>query len=427
MKTAVRAQLSTMMFVEFFVWGAWTVILVTYLMSGMGFSGKQVGAAYGTAAIASMISPFFVGMFADRFFSAQKLLAFLHLLGGALLIFVIPKATTWGAFYGALLAYMLTYMPTLALTNTIALKQMQDPEKEFPPIRLFGTLGWIAVGFLVGYMYLSGDGSLKMVFGKVEAGSDLVEVAQTAIPFKMAGIGAIILGLFSFMLPNTPPQSAGQKITARDILGLDALNLFKDKSFTVFAICSMLICIPLAFYYNFTNQFLGDAGMLNAPAKMTFGQMSEVFFMLVMPFFFKRLGVKKMLLVGMIFWTARYLCFSFGYSQQALILLYLGIIFHGICYDFFFVTGQIYIDQKAPDHLRGSAQGLIAFITLGVGMFIGANVSGMIVDNYTTTVDGVVKQDWGTIWMIPAAMAAVVAIIFALFFKDDKKTAEVTD
>jgi nucleoside transporter len=377
MNLKVRSQLSVMMFIQFFIWGAWAVTMGTYLGS-IGFQGSDIGKAYSTTAWAAIISPFFVGMIADRFFSAERVLGVMHLLG-AVLMYWASTVTEPGMFFWVLLGYALCYMPTLALTNAISFHQMTDPAKQFPGIRVWGTIGWIAVGWIIGPM----------------------AIENTAIPLQIAAGASALMGLFCFVLPHTPPQSAGKKITMSDVLGLKALELMKDPSFAVFVLCSLLICIPLAFYYSFTNLFLNETNMINAAGKMTFGQMSEVFFMLVMPFFFIRLGVKRMLLVGMFAWAARYVLFGYGDNDSMVWMIMIGILLHGICYDFFFVTGQIYVDKKAPVEIRANAQGFLALVTLGLGMVVGANAAGTIVQHY-----GYSDDDYKTIAAEAPAFAA---------------------
>ena len=390
MPSAVRVKLSVMMFLEYFVWGAWYVTMGTWLGS-LGFSGEQIGLTYGTTALAAMISPFFVGMIADRFFATQRLLAVLHALGAIALFYASTRSTFW-PLYSAVLVHTLFYMPTLALTNSLSFRQMKDPGREFPPIRVLGTLGWIVAGLVVGTL----------------------GVEATGRPLQLAAVGSVALAVFCLVLPHTPPHTAG-RVRFRDVLGLDALELMKDRSFAVFVIGSFLVCIPLQFYYAFANPFLNAIGVSNAAGKMTLGQMSELGFMLLMPWFFKRLGVKQLLLVGMAAWVARYILFAYGNNETLVWMLYLGILLHGICYDFFFVTGQIYVDQKAPPTVRAAAQGFITFVTYGVGMLIGSWLSGRVVDAYV--VAGDVGHDWQSIWLVPAAMAAAVLALFALFFR----------
>ena len=390
MTISTRLKLSTMMFLQYFVWGCWYVTMGTWLGQTLRFSGEQIGLAAGTTAVAAMISPFFVGMVADRFLATERILAALHIVGGAIL-FYASMQTSFGPFYGVLLLYTLCYMPTLALSNSLSFHQMTDPGREFPPIRVLGTIGWIAAGLTIGFLGLE----------------------ATAVPLQFGAAASIALGLFCLALPHTPPQRSG-RVGLRDVLGLDALKLLGDPSFAIFVLGSFLVCIPLQFYYAFANPFLNELGVSNAAGKMTLGQMSEIGFMLVMPWFFRRLGVKYMLLVGMLAWTARYAFFAYGNNSDLVWMLYAGILLHGICYDFFFVTGQIYVDRKAPPDLRAAAQGFIAFVTLGVGMFIGSWTSGRVVDAFRLAPDG---HDWHSIWLVPAAGAAIVLVLFALFFR----------
>ena len=393
--TGVRSRLSLMMFLQFFIWGAWIVTLGTYLSKGLQFSDGQIGRAYSTMPWGAIVAPFIVGMIADRFFAAQRVLAFMHLVGGAVMFYAATVTHSLTLFW-VLIAYAVCYNPTLGLVNAIAFNQMENPEKQFPAIRVFGTLGWIVVGLIIGFL-------------RVEA---------TSIPLRIAAGASIALGIFSLFLPDTPPKSLGRKVTVRDVLGLDALALLKQPSFAVFVAGSLLVCIPLAFYYNFTNLFLNEQGVVNAAGKMTMGQMSEVFFMLVMPFFFIRLGVKKMLLFGMLAWAGRYLLFAFGNPQSLVAMYYLGILLHGICYDFFFVTGQIYVDNTAPKTIQAQAQGFIALITYGWGMMIGSNISGLVVAKHATETG----HAWKTIWMLPAGMAIAVIVLFAVFFREPRRS-----
>ena len=401
MTIKVRSQLSVMMFIEFFIWGVWYVTMGTYL-NKIGFSGIEIGSAYSTTCWAAIISPFFVGMIADRFFSGEKVLGIMHIVGAALLYWA-SQVTAPGQFFWVLLLYTLCYMPTIALVNSVSFHQMENPGKEFPNIRVLGTIGWIVAGVIIG----------------------LMKVEDTNMPMKLGALASLLLGVYCFFLPHTPPKAKGQKVTIGDVIGIKTLQLMKERSFAIFILSALLICIPLAFYYSFTNLFLNELGVVNAAGKMTLGQASEVIFMIIMPFMFARLGVKKMLIIGMLAWAARYILFAFGDPAGLQWMLYGGIILHGVCYDFFFVTGFIYVDREAPKEIQSSAQGFIALITYGVGMLIGSWVSGWIVDVYkvTNAAGNVPAHLWKNIWMVPAAMAVFIVIAFALLFKDKKSAA----
>jgi nucleoside transporter len=394
MNLNTRLQLSAMMFLEFFIWGSWYVTMGTYLDKVLHASGTDVGKAYSAMAIATIFSPFFVGMIADRFFAAQKVLGVLHLLGAGLLYF-ITTINDASSFYWIILLYSLCFAPTLALVNSVAFRQMSDTTKQFASIRVLGTIGWIATGWLL-------DNVFKI-------GPD-----QLAFTFKMAAVASVALGLLSFALPDTPPKAKGTKATFAQVLGSDAFVLFKSRSFTVFFISSILICIPLSFYYSLTNLFLTEAGMEKPTRNMTLGQFSEAFFILLIPFFFRKLGVKWMIAVGMIAWSVRFLLFGYGDAGPNLWMLFAGILLHGICFDFFFVTGQIYTDSKAGLKIQSSAQGMITMATYGIGMWIGTLLSGYVKDYFT--VNNIVQ--WKSIWMVPAGIAAAVLIIFVMLFRD---------
>lgn len=382
----------------FFTWGAWYGQMGKYLFTTLKATGDQIGSAYATFSIASIIAPFFVGMIADRFFSAQKVMGVLNLLGAGILYLLIQNQNP-DTFFWYILAYTLTFAPNLALSSSIAMNQMQDPGKEFPAIRVLGTIAWIVVTNIIGF-YGLGD--------------------KVAI-YQIAMFTSVAWGLFSFTLPDTPPKATGPA-TASQILGTDAFVLFKDRSFTIFFISSVLVCIPLAFYYAHANLSLTESNMTNVENKMSLGQASEVFFMLLIPFALQKFGIKKMLIVGLIAWIVRFVCFGNGDGITSEWILYLAIVLHGVCYDFFFVTGQIYTDNKAGVKIKSSAQGLITLATYGIGMGIGSKLSGIVLDNYSLTNSaGEVTHNWNGVWMIPAAIAAVVLILFIIFFKDNTK------
>ncbi|MEZ6319418.1 MAG: MFS transporter [Phycisphaerales bacterium] len=433
----VVTQLSVMMFLQFFLWGAWFVTLGPF-MGAMKFGSVDIANAYTTAPIAAILSPFFLGIIADRFFPSQRVMGVLHVLGGALLL-LAPTMAAKGAegpwpFIGILLAHMICYMPTLGLSNAVAFHAMHNPEKQFPIVRVWGTIGWIVAGLLVGWLMAKQAKTEGLTAAEAEA-------ARASVPvfFYIAGGSGILLGLFSFVLPNTPAPSKGKPVSFGSIVGIDSLRLLKQRSFAVFILCSMLICIPLAAYYSFAGEFATQSGVQNVPIKMTFGQMSEIFFMLVMPFFFIRLGVKWMLAVGMLAWIVRYGLFSIGWGADSTTIAQLimpdgsignltlpwastacilgGIVLHGICYDFFFVTGQIYTERTAPPEVRAQAQGFLVLVTQGIGMLIGNQVFGRLVAHYTTGPEGAHVTNWKSVWAIPAGFALLVLLIFVVLFK----------
>ncbi|HEY9003017.1 MAG TPA: nucleoside permease [Mucilaginibacter sp.] len=399
MTAGIRVKLSTMMFLEFFVWGAWFVTMGTYLTKGLHSTDVQSSTAYATQSFGAIIAPFIIGLIADKYFSAQKILGVLHLLGAALMYYEY-KAPDFAGFYPGILAYMIIYMPTLALVNSVSFKQMADPSKEFPWVRIFGTGGWIVAGLLIGWLQWEQKGTL-------------------ASTFLMASIASLLLGLLSFTLPDTPPAKKGQKTSFGDLIGLDSIGLLKNKSYLVFFVASIAICIPLAFYYDKTNQFLNEVGMKSAAAVQSLGQFSELGFMALMPFLFVRLGVKKMLGLGMLAWALRYVCFAYGDVGSNYWMLIAGIVLHGMCYDFFFVIGYIYTDRLAGDRFKSAAQGFITLATYGVGMLIGFSIAGSVVGHFQTSPT---SHNWQTIWLIPCGIAVAVLLLFMLLFTDRNKT-----
>ncbi|CAG2531631.1 MAG: nucleoside permease [Maribacter dokdonensis] len=404
MKSLVRAQLCFMMFLEFFIWGAWFVTLGTFLGNNLKATDGEIALAFSTQSWGAIIAPFVIGIIADRYFNAERILGVLHILGGVLMYFMYGT-TEFDDFYILVLGYMILYMPTLALVNSVSFNQMKNPAKEFSLVRVFGTLGWVIAGLSISYVFNWDQG--------INIGEGLLRNT-----FLMTAIASAILGVFSFTLPKTPPRAATTgKISFKEILGLDSLTLFKDKNFLIFFMSSVLICIPLAFYYQNANPFLVEIGMNNPTGKMTLGQVSEIAFMLLLPYFFTKFGFKKTILVAMAAWVVRYLLFAFGDVNELGFMLIIGIALHGICYDFFFVSGQIYTDSKAGEKFKSSAQGLITLATYGVGMLIGFWVAGKISTAYVIN-DG--EHIWQTIWMYPAGFALVVFILFAIFFKTEK-------
>jgi nucleoside transporter len=393
----IYTRLSAMMFLEFFIWGAWFVTMGSYLTGGLGFSDGENALAYATQSWGAIIAPFIIGLIADKYVNAERLLGVIHLIGAALM-YLLANATEFTGFYPYLLLYMILYMPTLALVNAISFRQIDDPARRFGLIRFWGTVGWIIAGLLIsyGFDWDSQAGFLRNTF-------------------TMAAVASLVLGIFSFTLPATPPQKGAGGGGLRDALGLDALALLRDRNFLVFFVASVLICIPLAFYYQHANQFLTEIEVANAAGIQTLGQVSEVLFMLLVPFFLKRFGMKTTLLIGMLAWAARYVLFAYGNAGELVFMLIVGIALHGVCYDFFFVSGQVFTDSKAGPRYKSAAQGLITLATYGVGMLIGFSVAGQLTAAFAT--DG--GHDWRSIWIYPAGFAAAVAVLFALLFRNE--------
>lgn len=427
MSALVKVRLSFMMFLEFFIWGGWFVTLGTFLGNNLKADEFQIANVFSTQSYGAIIAPFIIGMIADRFFNAERILGFLH-LAGAVLMYLMFKAENVSVFYPYVFGYMILYMPTLALVNSVSFRQMKNPEKEFSSIRVWGTIGWIVAGLSISYLFHWDSKENNLAHDTLRN------------TFLMASIASFVLGLFSFTLPKTPPNKSEKGASVSQILGLDALKLLADKNFLVFFLSSILICIPLAFYYSHANLFFTNIGMENATGKMAIGQVSEALFLLMIPIFFKRFGFKKTILVGMIAWVVRYLLFAYGNAGDLAFMLILGIALHGICYDFFFVSGQIYTDSKAGEKYKSAAQGLITLATYGVGQLIGFWIAGYVSKYYSALApapleDGVklnaaetaarISQYgnfWQHVWIVPAIIAAVVAVFFALFFRNDSKT-----
>lgn len=389
----LRIRLSAMMFFEYFIWSAWYVTLGTWLGIGLHFNGEHIGLVAGTTAIAAIVSPLLLGALTDHFLSAERLLAILHGMGGVLLLFA-ARQHSFPAIYSLFLAYSICYMPTMPLTNAICFRHIQRVEDQFAGLRVFGTLGWIAAGIFVSY-----EG-----------------IESSAVTVKIAAITSFAMAAYSLTLPSTPPTSRSARFSIRDVIPIDALYILRKPSFLIFLVASFLICIPLQFYYAFTNLYLNEIGVRNAAAKMTLGQISELVFMLLMPWFFRRLGVKYMLALGMFAWVVRYASFAYGNDQGRMWMLCAGLLLHGICYDFFFVSGQIYVDKNVPLRVRAAAQGLITLVTYGAGMLAGSWLSGLVVDRFTSGFGSSTMHNWRLIWLTAAIGSAVVLLGFLALF-----------
>ncbi len=404
MSKNIIIRLSFMMFLQFFIWGAWFVTLGTYLGNNLNATDGQIGVAFSTQSWGAIIAPFIIGLIADRYFNAEKILAVIHMAGG-ILMFMMYQSTGFDGFYQYILVYMILYMPTLALVNSVAFRQMDNPANDFTKVRVWGTIGWITAGLVISYVF-SWDSQVLISEGALKN------------TFLMSAIASVLLGIYSFTLPSTPPVGSDTKVSIGTIIGLDALKLFKDKNYSLFFISSILICIPLAFYYQYANPFLSEINVQNPTGIMTIGQVSEVLFMLLLPVFLIKFGFKKTLLLGMLAWTLRYLLFAYGDAEGGMFMLLIGIALHGICYDFFFVSGQIYTDERAGEKYKSSAQGLITLATYGFGMLIGFWIAGKVGDMYSTEHG----HDWQTIWLYPAAFAFAVFIFFLISFKEKKES-----
>jgi nucleoside transporter len=400
----MKRKLSIMMFIEWFVWGAWFVPLWPYL-NEQGFSATQIAWSYSTTSIAAIISPVFVGVIADRYFSAEKVLSFLHILGAIILLFV-SQQTQFNSFLPVLLAYTLIYMPTIALSNSIAFRNLENTERDFPRIRVLGTIGWIFSGVVVGF--------LPSMFG-------FDDISSSNVPFFVASIASLALGLYALTLPKTAPSKNDKRQGVGQLLGIDALLLFKDRAFSVFAFCSFLFCIPLAFYYQFANGYLTQVGLSNATGWMTLGQFSEIFFMLSLPFFLARFGIKKVLMLGFATAALRYGFFMFGGTESVFLysLLFGGILLHGASYDLYFVTAYIYTDKKAPIHMRTSAQGLLTLICMGLGALIGNVIGGQVLEHFELSeAVGTQNYDWFAVWAVGLGIIVGVGLLFWFSFND---------
>ena len=401
-QTTLKIRLSVFMFLQYFIWGSWYVSMATYLGKTLGFGGEQIGLAYGAFAVGAMISPFFVGLIADRYFASEKLLAVLGILGG-LLMFALPRLSTFGSFYPVLIAYCASYAPTLALGNSLSLHHLADPKRDFPLVKTLSAVGWIAGGVTLS-LALKGE--------------------QSAVQFYLAGVVSVALGLFSLTLPHTPPKKTGQNVSLGEILGLDALALLKKPSFAIFIACMFLICIPLYFYFVNMNMYVTELGWSYTAAKMSLAQVSDVVFLILLPVMLKTLGYKRTIFIGILAWVVRYFLLASSVNSAGLqtALIFAAILAHGVCYDFLFIAGQLYVDDEANERIRGACQGFIAFILWGVGAFVGTMLAGRSQALHTLAKpEGAIAHDWHGIWIYPAWGSAAVLVLFLVFFKNPVK------
>ncbi len=406
MQSAVKTKLGIFMFLQYFIWGSWYVSMATYLAKTLGFAGGQIGLAYGAFALGAMISPFFVGLIADRYFASEKLLAFLAILGG-LLLFALARLTTFSAFYPALIVYCASYAPTLALGNSLALHQLKDAKRDFPLVKTMSAVGWIAGGVTL---------------------SVIMKGEQSAAQFYLAGAVSIVLGLFSLTLPHTPPQKTGKDVRIGEILGLDALALLKKPSYAIFIACMFLICIPLYFYFVNMNLYVTELGWTFTAAKMSLAQVSDITFLILLPLMLRTLGYKKTIFVGILAWVTRYflLASSATHVGMGTTLIFGAIILHGVCYDFLFIAGQLYVDGESNQRMRGAAQGFLAFILWGVGNFVGSTLAGRSQAIHTLAQpQAAIAHDWYSIWIFPAWGAVAVLLLFVVFFREPQRAAAV--
>lgn len=396
-QSQIRIKLAAFMFLQYFIWGSWYVSMGTYLSKTLEFDGAQIGLAYGAFAIGAMISPFFVGLLADRYFASEKILALLGILGGALL-FLLPSMKTFGSFYPTLIVYCTTFVPTLAVGNSLSLHHLTDQKRDFPMVKALSSVGWIVGGLTL---------------------SILFQGEQSAVQFYLAGAVSVLFGLFSLTLPHTPPKKTGKDVSLANILGLDALALFKKPSFAIFIVCMFLICIPLYFYFVNMNLYVTELQWTYSAAKMSLAQVSDVICLLLLPFILRSLGYKKTIFIGILCWAIRYFLLAGSVDSVSFqtVFVFAAILLHGVCYDFLFIAGQLYVDEEANETIRGAAQGLIAFILWGVGAFVGTHLAGFSQAYHTLEQPvGSIAHDWQGIWIYPAIGSIVVLIIFVSFF-----------
>lgn len=401
-QTNLKTRLAVFMFLQYFVWGSWYVSAATYLSKTLHFGGEQIGLAYGAFAIGAMISPFLVGLIADRYFASEKIIAFLGIIGG-ILLFILAGLTEFGSFYPILIIYCTTYVPTLALGTSLSLHHFTNPKRDLPFVKAFTAVGWIASAIVVSIIF---------------------KAEQNAVQFQIAGVMSVVMGLFALTLPHTPPKKTGKDIRIGEILGLDALALMKKRSFAIFIVSMFLICIPLYFYFVNMSIYVTELEWKYPVAKMSLAQVSDVVFLLSLPFFLRYLGYKKTIFLGILAWAVRYflLAGSVDMLSMQTLFVYTAILLHGACYDFLFITGQLYVDEQANEKIRGAAQGFIAFILWGVGAFVGTQLAGMSLASHTLAEPvGSITHNWQGIWAYPAWGSLAVLIVFVIFFRENQK------
>ncbi len=405
MQTSLKTKLSIFMFLQYFIWGSWYVSLGAYLANTLKFGGQEIGAAYGAFAIGAMISPFFVGLIADRYFASEKLLAALALLGGVTLC-ALPRFTEFKSFYPTLIFYCALSAPTLNLGNSLSLHHLTNASVDFPRIKIWSAVGWIGGGVCL----------------------SLLQGEQSSIQFYLAGCVSILLGLFSLALPHTPPKKVGAHVTLGEVLGLDALALLKKPSFAIFVVCVFLICIPLYFYFVMMGIYLTELQWTRLAGKMTLAQVSDVIFLFLLPLMLKSLGYKKTIMLGIVAWAARYFLLAGSVHSATLQtpLIFAAILLHGVCYDFLFIAGQLYADNEANERIRGATQGFMAFILWGIGAFVGTMLAGQVLAKHTLpTPNGSILHDWQSIWMTPAIGGTAVLVVFMIFFREPRRGTDV--
>jgi nucleoside transporter len=399
MQSSLKIKLSLFMFLQYFIWSSWYMTLGSYL-STLNFSGMEIGACYGAFAWGAILSPFIVGLIADRFFASEKIIAVLGIVGG-LVMSCIPQLKTFGSVYPTLILYCTLYAPTLALGNSISMTHLADAKKDFPFVKIFSAVGWIAGGVVLSQ--LKGE--------------------QSSLQYYLAGGTSMVFGLFALTLPHTPPKKKGQNVPLGEVLGLDALALLKKPTFAIFILCMFLICIPLYFYFVNMGTYLTQLKWENMAQKMTLAQVSDVLFLLLLPLMLKKLGYKKTIFLGIMSWVVRYFMLSASAASSGTVLIYGAILLHGICYDFLFIAGQLYVDSEASERTRGAAQGLIAIMLWGFGSLFGSYLAGYFMDQHKLAVpNGTITHDWSAIWATPAWIALAVMVLFLVFFREPRKS-----